>query len=96
MNWVQEFSSKSRGKKTWRSIFIFLSYRFAATPVPRKLRFAIVSQKIISSSWDQVTNLQTCLWVGALWRKEGEGRLKEAIKRKKRSQDGKKEKKKKI
>jgi hypothetical protein len=34
--------------------------------------------------------------VGALWRKESEGRSKEAIKRKKRSQDGKKEKKKKI
>lgn len=49
LNWVQEFSSKSRGKKTWRSIFIFLSYKFSATPVPRKLRFAIVSQKITAA-----------------------------------------------
>jgi hypothetical protein len=38
-------------------------------------RLAIVSQKIIGSSQGQLIDL----WVGVVWRKEREGRLKEEI-----------------
>lgn len=49
--------------------------------------FAIVSQKIISSSQGQLTDL----WVGVVWRKEREGRLKEEIERRTKQSRGEEE-----
>jgi hypothetical protein len=47
-------------------------------------RFAMVSQKIISSSQGQLTDL----WVGVVWRKEREVRLKEEIDRRTKQSRG--------
>ncbi len=67
------------------SICCSLSEREREREMPNSCtRFAMVSQKIISSSQGQLTDL----WVGVVWRKEREVRLKEEIDRRTKQSRG--------